>query len=207
MVEGAYPGRVHKIAEVGAWAVVVAAGSGTRFGGSKQHALLGGRPVVEWAVEAAREVCAAVIVVGPGGVEGGDTRSETVRRGLAAVPEDVPIIVVHDGARPLAAPSLFRDVIAAVEAGADGAICVVPVIDTLRSATGTVDRGSLVAVQTPQAFRAVALRAAHATGEAATDDATLVERAGGKVVIVAGDPRNIKITFAHDLVVAEALLR
>jgi len=195
----------------GAWAVVVAAGSGRRFGGAKQHALLRGREVMDWAVDAAAAACEGVVlVVPPGsshpGVVGGDTRSESVRRGIAELPADAEIIVVHDGARPLATPALFHAVIDAVRGGADGAICVVPVTDTIRSPQGTVDREALVAVQTPQAFRAAALRAAHAGGDAATDDATLVERAGGRVVTVPGDAGNIKITFPHDLAVAEALL-
>ncbi|MHB8662611.1 MAG: IspD/TarI family cytidylyltransferase [Acidimicrobiales bacterium] len=191
------------------WAIVVAAGSGSRFGGSKQDALLGDKPVVAWSVEAARAACDGVVLVVPagasGGVEGGATRSESVRRGLAAVPDDVEVIVVHDAVRPLAGPALFAAAIDAVRAGADAAVCAVPVTDTIRGLHGAIERDGLVAVQTPQAFRASALRAAHAAGDSATDDATLVERAGGVVVTVPGDPRNIKITHAHDLAVAAAL--
>ena len=101
--------------------------------------------------------------------------------------------------------------ITAVQAGADAAVPGVPVTDTLKRVDGervvdTVDRGQLVAVQTPQAFRASALRAAHASGDDATDDAALVEAAGGTVVVVAGEPRNLKITTPDDLLVAVALL-
>lgn len=198
----------------GVWAVVVAGGTGSRFGGSKQRALLGGRPVLDWSVAAARAACeGVVVVVAPGEtyagaptVVGGATRSESVRNGLAAVPAEVEVIVVHDAARPLATPELFAVAVAAVRAGADAAVCTVAVTDTLRGPRGTVDRDGLAAVQTPQAFRAAALRAAHAGGDSATDDATLVERMGGRVVTVPGDPRNIKITYAHDLAVATALL-
>ena len=114
---------------------------------------------------------------------------------------------MHDGARPLAPAGLFTAVVDAVRAGADAAVPGVPVVDTLRALEGgVVDRDGLVAVQTPQAFRAGALRAAHAQEGEATDDASLVEAAGGKVVVVNGSPTNLKITRPDDLVVAEALL-
>jgi 2-C-methyl-D-erythritol 4-phosphate cytidylyltransferase len=134
-----------------------------------------------------------------------------VRAGLSRVPPDAEVIVVHDAARPLASPALFRAVIAAVEAGADAAIPALPVRDTIKQVAGeqvvgTVERAGLVAVQTPQAFRAEVLRAAHRGHDEATDDAALVEVAGGKVVIVAGDAANLKLTEPDDLVLAEALL-
>jgi 2-C-methyl-D-erythritol 4-phosphate cytidylyltransferase len=121
------------------------------------------------------------------------------------------VIVVHDAARPLATAELFASVVAAVEEGADAAIPAVAVTDTIKrvgsgGALETLDRTTLVAVQTPQAFRAEALRAAHRGEEDATDDAALVERNGGRVVLVAGMSTNIKITEPADLVVAEALL-
>ena len=102
--------------------------------------------------------------------------------------------------------------IAAVRAGADGAVPGIPVADTLKRVdgervAGTVDRAQLVAVQTPQAFRASVLRAAHASGDDATDDAALVEVVGGRVMVVPGDPRNLKITDPADLVIAAALLQ
>jgi len=206
----------------GVWAIVVAAGSGSRYGGSKQYELLHGRTVLDWSVAAARSVCGGVIVVLPPGdvgrrvpdgnvvVAGGATRSASVRAGLAAVPAEAEIIVVHDAARPLAAAALWDAVVAAVRGGADGAICAVPVTDTVKRVEGavvveTIDRTHLVAVQTPQAFRAAALRAAHAAGDDASDDGALVERAGGRVLIVPGSPDNLKITHLHDLVVAAAL--
>jgi 2-C-methyl-D-erythritol 4-phosphate cytidylyltransferase len=195
---------------------VVAAGSGARFGGAKQFAVLEGRRVVDWAVVACRSVADGVVLVVPGEhvddeataadvvVAGGATRSASVRAGLAAVPPEARIVVVHDAARPFAAPALFRAVLDAVVAGADAAVPGVAVPDTIkRVAAGTVvatlDRDELVAVQTPQAFTAVALREAHAAGGHATDDAALVEARGGRVVVVPGDPANTKITLRTDL--------
>jgi 2-C-methyl-D-erythritol 4-phosphate cytidylyltransferase len=134
-----------------------------------------------------------------------------VRAGLEAVPDDTAIIVVHDAARPLATRALFVSVIDAVRAGADGAIPVLPIADTVKRVDGnvvmgTVPRDDLVVVQTPQAFRAEALRAAHADSGVGTDDAALVEAVGGKVVAVAGDPRNVKLTVAYDLELVRAML-
>ena len=149
-----------------------------------------------------------------------------MRRGLAAVPADATVVVVHDAARPLASPDLFVAVIAAVtDGGADGAVPGVPPSDTIKAVdesgrvTDTLDRATLVAVQTPQAFRADVLRRAHdeaaagATASAsagasagATDDAMLVEALGGTVQVVPGEPGNLKITDPDDLGVAERLL-
>jgi 2-C-methyl-D-erythritol 4-phosphate cytidylyltransferase len=128
-----------------------------------------------------------------------------VRAGLGAVPPDATVICVHDAARPFASASLFAAVIEAVRDGADGAVPGVPVADTIKRidaanvVTATLPRAELVAVQTPQAFRAAALRAAHGSDVEATDDAALVEARGGRVVVVAGDPDNRKITAAADL--------
>jgi 2-C-methyl-D-erythritol 4-phosphate cytidylyltransferase len=172
---------------------------------------------------AARATCDGVVLVVPDGarhdpepgadvvVAGGARRSDSVRAGLRAVPEDADIVVVHDAARPLATPALFAAVVAAVVDGADAAVPCVPVPDTVKRLDGdqvleTVPRDALGLVQTPQAFRAAALRDAHAGGADATDDAALVEAAGGKVVAVPGETRNRKITTDDDLVAAEALL-
>ncbi|HTR97126.1 MAG TPA: 2-C-methyl-D-erythritol 2,4-cyclodiphosphate synthase, partial [Candidatus Acidoferrales bacterium] len=119
-------------------------------------------------------------------------------------PRDADVVVVHDAARPLAAPGLFEAVVAAVGAGADAAVPALAVTDTLKRVeagrvAATVERAGLVAVQTPQAFRRAALAAAHEGGAEATDDAALVEAAGGRVVVVDGDARNVKITDAGDL--------
>ena len=134
-----------------------------------------------------------------------------MRAGLAAVPEAAEIVVVHDAARPLATDDLFAAVIDAVSSGADGAIPGVPVSDTIKRVDGrhvveTVDREHLVAVQTPQAFRAGALRAAHAHGADATDDAAVVEADGGKVVIIDGESTNVKVTGPEDLALVAAVL-
>ncbi len=207
---------------------MVAGGSGRRFGGAKQFLELAGRPVVAWSIEAARPVSDGIVVVvpshSPAGnavadlgadqvVIGGHSRAESVRAGLAAVPSDAAIIVVHDAARPLAPTALFAAVVASVRSGvADGAIPVLPVSDTLKrtdgpTVVGTIDRDGLVVTQTPQAFAAPVLRRAHATGDEATDDAGLVERLGARVDTVEGDPHNVKLTRPEDLALAEALLR
>jgi 2-C-methyl-D-erythritol 4-phosphate cytidylyltransferase len=199
------------------WGIVVAAGAGRRFGRAKQFEPLLGQRVLDWSLAAARAACDGVVAVlppdrqEPGSQVGGATRSASVRAGLAAIPDTAEIVVVHDAARPLAGPELFRRVIAAVRAGADAAIPVVPVADTIKRVVGdrvteTLDRASLVAVQTPQAFRAEALRKAHATESEATDDAALIEAQGGIVVTVEGDGRNFKLTSPDDLIVAAVLL-
>jgi 2-C-methyl-D-erythritol 4-phosphate cytidylyltransferase len=133
-------------------------------------------------------------------VDGGATRSASVRCGLAAVPDDVGVVLVHDGARPLATPDLFRRVVEAVLAGADAVVPGVPVVDSLRTTDGRVmARDGVMAVQTPQGFSAESLRAAHAGGGEASDDATLVEASGGTVVVVEGEVTNLKITRPADL--------
>ncbi len=204
------------------WAVVVAGGGGSRFGAPKQFAMLAGRPLVQWAVDAARPAVDGVVLVLPAEhlgravtgadavVAGGDTRAASVRAGLAAVPGDAEVVAVHDGARPLASAALFAAVIAAVRAGADGAVPGLAVADTLKRTDGdrvvaTVDRAGLVAVQTPQAFAAAVLRAAHAGEPDATDDAAVLEANGATVRVVPGDPRNIKVTTPADLEVVQAL--
>ena len=225
------------------WAIVVAGGTGRRFGGFKQFLPLAGVPVASWSIRAACTVADGVVLVVPsdalpesdpsavcdGGlpapgatgdaafgattvVAGGATRAASVRAGLAAVPGDVGIIVIHDAARPLASPQLFASVVAAVRSGdAAGVIPVVPVSDTLKRVedgivVATVDREGLVSVQTPQAFVAEALRSAHRDGGEATDDAGLLEAAGLSVATVEGDLRNLKLTRPEDLVLAEALM-
>jgi 2-C-methyl-D-erythritol 4-phosphate cytidylyltransferase len=200
------------------WAIVVAAGTGTRYGGPKQLELLAGRRLVDWAVEHPTATADGVVLVVPPHqldedwpkvaevVAGGATRSDSVRAGLAAVPEDATAVIVHDAARPAAPREVFDRVLAAL-GEADGAVPGVAVSDTLRHLdSGPVDRDRVVAVQTPQAFRAAELRAAHAAGGQATDDATLVEQRGGRVVVVSGSPLAMKVTTPDDLRVLEALL-
>ena len=199
------------------WAIVVAAGSGTRFGGLKQLDPLGSKRVLDWSIEAMKCPDRTVVVV-PGehvgslGLEqfvvvaGGATRSESVRAGLDALPASATHVVVHDGARPLVSTSVLARVVSGL-AEADGAIPVVPVTDTLRRHDGSpVNRDDFVAVQTPQGFAVPVLRAGHASGDNATDDAGLVSRVGGSIVHVEGDPENLKITVPADLRLAEAIL-
>jgi 2-C-methyl-D-erythritol 4-phosphate cytidylyltransferase len=206
------------------WAVVVAGGAGSRFGAPKQFADLAGRPVLDWSLASARQACDGIVLVLPAGnssdasrhwdadvvVAGGASRSESVRAGLAAVPGHADIVAVHDAARPLARLELWRSVIEAVAAGADAAIPATPVTDTVKEVGPggrlvTLDRSRLVAVQTPQAFRAGILRQVHSECRDATDDAALVEVAGGRVVVVEGPADNIKVTSRADLIVAAAL--
>jgi 2-C-methyl-D-erythritol 4-phosphate cytidylyltransferase len=201
--------------------VIVAAGSGSRFGGTqpKQYEELAGRRVMDWSLDAARPTADGVVLVVPRDrvdqpeagadrvVAGGATRSASVRAGLAAVPEDCDIVVVHDAARPLASLALFESVVGTVLAGADGAIPGIAVTDTIKRLDGyevvdTLERDDLVAVQTPQAFRADVLRRAHEGEPDATDDATLVEDVGGIVLVVDGEATNLKITGPVDLAIA-----
>ena len=201
------------------WVIVVAAGTGQRFGGAKQYAPLAGRRVLDWSIDMARSVAHGVVLVIPADaadepepavdavVVGGATRSASVRAGLAAVPLDAAVVLVHDGARPLASHALFRSVVDAVLAGADAAVPVVPVVDTVCDAHGDpVDREDLRAVQTPQGFEGIALRRVHAARPEATDDASLVVSGGGRLRLVHGERWNLKITEPSDLVVAEAIL-
>jgi 2-C-methyl-D-erythritol 4-phosphate cytidylyltransferase len=204
------------------WAIVVAAGQGRRFGQPKQFAALGGRPVIEWSLETSRSVARGVVAVVPDSflgspgigkgadrvIAGGPTRASSVRRGLAAVPDNAEVVVVHDAARPLASRELFRAVVDAVIAGADGAVPGLAVADTVKRVRGgrvveTLDRSELVAVQTPQAFRAEALRRAHSGAPEATDDAGLLEALGLSIVVVPGEYRNLKLTSPDDLAIAE----
>jgi 2-C-methyl-D-erythritol 4-phosphate cytidylyltransferase len=220
-------------------AIVVAAGSGRRLGAGRPKAFvaLAGRPIVAWSLDAiaAAGVARAVVAVPPGHgaaaeealagaagdfplgfalVEGGASRSASVRNALAAV-GDVRAVVVHDAARPLVEADLFTRALAALE-HADAAIAAARVTDTVKEAgpdglvVRTHDRSRLWAIQTPQAFRAdVLARALDVPADVlaqATDDAWLVERAGGSVRVVESSPANFKVTTPHDLALAESLL-
>ena len=213
------------------WTIVVAGGSGTRFGKPKQFELIAGRMVINWSTAVAAGLGSVVAVVPSADLEtaavddadivvaGGSTRSESVRLGLAAVPQTARAVLVHDAARPLADRALFDRVLDAVSAGAPAVIPVVPVADSLRWRTDTdqggpvIDRASVVAVQTPQGFDPSVLRRAHDVSTAghgaagsATDDASLVEALGVAVTTVPGDPANFKITTPVDLSVAIDIL-
>ncbi len=207
--------------------MVVAGGTASRFGSQKQFLPLQGKPVVAWSVAAARTVADGIVVVVPGDsapaptgeglgadlmVTGGPTRSHSVRAGLAAVPAEASVIIVHDAARPLASAALFASVVEALtEDGVEGAIPVLPLTDTVKRVadgrvSSTVDREGMVSVQTPQAFVAATLRAAHAEGGEATDDAGLLEALGATVRTVPGESRNFKLTHPEDLVMAQVLV-
>lgn len=206
------------------WAIVVAGGTGARFGQLKQLAELGGRRVIDWSIAAVRPHVQGVIVVLPADllstassgnefcldadevVAGGATRSESVRAGLDAVPNGVKHVLIHDAARPLAPTDLVERVVAGLF-DADAVVPVVPITDTLRRRGGSaVDRSEFVAVQTPQGFVLASLLSAHGSGAEATDDASLIDAIGGTVAQVKGDPANLKITVSTDLGMAEVLL-
>jgi len=204
--------------------IIPAAGSGERLGasGPKAFVMCGGRPLLDWSLDVLGSVCDRVVVAVPPGYEeepdrvaGGKSRSASVRLALAAAPE-ADVAVVHDAARPLLTTELVERCIEALE-GWDGAVAAAPVADTIKEADPsgrvlhTLERSSLWAIQTPQVFRADILRRALDTDDqtlaAATDDASLVELAGGSVRVVKAPSDNLKITRAVDLHVAEALLR
>jgi 2-C-methyl-D-erythritol 4-phosphate cytidylyltransferase len=209
-------------------ALIVAAGRGERLGAPCPKAFipLAGRPMLEWSVAALRGVAAIERIVvalpaeiteapaGTIGVAGGATRSESVLRALAAAGPGDPVLV-HDAARPLLTPELAAAVLDAVE-GVDAAIAAAPVTDTIKRADvrlhvrETLLRDELWAVQTPQVFRREALERAQAVPAevlaAATDDASLIEQAGGEVRLVPVTGPNLKVTAPLDVRFAELLL-
>jgi 2-C-methyl-D-erythritol 4-phosphate cytidylyltransferase len=207
--------------------LIPAAGLGTRLGGGTPKALrsVAGESLLSHAL---RRMLAApsvgtVIVAAPDGcpplpgvtvVPGGPTRQASVAAALAAVPERFEIVLIHDAARALAPTALVESVAAAVRAGADAVIPVLPVVDTVKevaasgAVVGTVDRSALRVVQTPQGFRRAVLAAAHAAAtDDHTDDAGMVEKLGVPVLTVPGDEAAFKITRPLDLVLAEALCK
>jgi len=227
---------------VRAAAIVAAGGSGSRFGRreGKQTAVAGGLPLLAWSVAACASAAPVelIVVVGPAdrlpeyllhareaaggvpivGAESGETRQDSVWSGLILIDDSYDVVVVHDGARPLATHELVTAAIERLEAdaGCDGVIAAHPSVDTVKVVAGdtvvsTPDRATLWAVQTPQVFRRRAIVEAYeraaAEGFVGTDDASLVERASGRVVVIEGPRDNIKVTCAEDLVVADAVLR
>ena len=218
------------------WALLVAAGEGARLGidRPKAFAELAGRPLLAESLERL-DHCPwvdAIVVAAPAGweepaillseeiaaskvvacVTGGATRAESVRAAVAEVPEEALVVLVHDAARPLVDDAVVERVLEPLGEGFDGAIPVLPLEDTVKRVSGgvvaeTVEREELVRAQTPQAFLAPTLRRAFAGDVAgATDCASLVERAGGRVAVVDGDPRLVKVTTAADLALVAALL-
>jgi 2-C-methyl-D-erythritol 4-phosphate cytidylyltransferase len=209
-------------------ALVVAAGRGERLGsgGPKAFVQLCGRPMLEWSIAALRAtasieqivVALPADVAGPPGcvcVTGGATRNDSVRAALAAAAPDADPVLIHDAARPLLTAELIEAVLAGLD-GADAAIAAAPVSDTTKETdaagivTRTLERSRLWAVQTPQVFTRAALDAALAQPAEelarATDEALLVERAGGRVRVVPAAADNIKVTTPLDLLVVEQLL-
>jgi 2-C-methyl-D-erythritol 4-phosphate cytidylyltransferase len=218
---------------VSVWAILVAAGRGERLGDDrpKAFARLGERVLLAESLErldASPWVDAIVVVAPPeweeavivlaeelaagkvsASVTGGETRAASVRAGLAEVPEDAAVVLVHDAARPLVSDAVIERVLEALGEGYDGAVPGLPVADTVKRVRGgvvveTLDRAELAAVQTPQAFVAPTFRSA-AAGEG-TDCASLVEAAGGRVRVVEGDARLLKITTRADLALVESWL-
>jgi 2-C-methyl-D-erythritol 4-phosphate cytidylyltransferase len=214
---------------VSVWAVLAAAGSGERLGAGrpKAFARLGERVLLAESLERldASDWVDAIVVAAPGGweepvillaeelgcakvgacVTGGASRADSVRAGLAEVPDDAAAILVHDAARPLVTEAVIGRVLAPLAQGWDAAVPGLPLPDTVKRVDGvavveTLDRKELVAVQTPQAFVASVLRDAFAGDVAgASDCASLVERRGGRVCVVEGDPRLVKVTSREDL--------
>jgi 2-C-methyl-D-erythritol 4-phosphate cytidylyltransferase len=219
---------------VSVWAVLAAAGSGERLGAHRPKAFvrLGDQPLLAESLSRldASEWIDAIVVVAPPGweepsillaeelglgkvsacVTGGATRADSVRRGLAEVPADASVVLVHDAARPLLEDSVVRRVVAALGEGWDGAVPALPVSDTVKRVDGervveTLPREQLRVVQTPQGFVADVLRGA-LTGSDWTDCSAAVEAAGGRVKIVDGDPHLLKVTDEADLERVAAIL-
>jgi 2-C-methyl-D-erythritol 4-phosphate cytidylyltransferase len=218
------------------WAVLAAAGRGERLGSDrpKAFARLGGRPLLAESLERLEEsgwIDAIVIAAPPdweepsilvaeeiaatkvsSAVTGGQSRSESVRLALAEVPEEAAVVLVHDAARPVLPEEVIERVLAPLSEGWDGVVPAVPLADTVKRVDGarvveTLAREDLVAVQTPQAFLTDTLRRA-VSGDvsSATDCASLVEAQGGRVKVVEGDPRLLKVTDADDLALVESWL-
>lgn len=213
-------------------ALIVAAGSGSRAGGDKQWRSLGGKPVLRWSAAALLNAGAQelIVVIAPDAqdraaqalaglpswraVTGGDTRARSVQAGLAALTcsADQPVLI-HDAARPLLDRAVIDRLVATLK-DADGALPALPVADSLRQGqdgrmAGVVERDGLWRAQTPQAFRRGVIEAAYAAwpaDETPTDEAVVVDRHGGRVVLVEGDPRLMKLTYPEDFAMAEALL-
>lgn len=218
------------------WALLVAAGAGERLGidRPKAFASLGGRPLLAESLDRLDRSpwVDAIVVAAPAGweepaillaeelaatkvvscVTGGATRADSVRGALEDVPNDALVVLVHDAARPLLDDAVVERVLAPLVEGFDGVVPALPLPDTVKRVDGgivveTVERDGLVGAQTPQAFLAPVLRRA-LVGDLseATDCASLVERAGGRVAVTEGDPRLVKVTTAADLALVETLL-
>jgi 2-C-methyl-D-erythritol 4-phosphate cytidylyltransferase len=200
-------------------AIVLAAGTGARFGAAKQFARIGKHRLVDLSVRGVAPVAASVIVVVPEGFEwdgdgvgvtGGATRADSVRSGLALVPEHATFLLVHDAAHPLASPALAARVVATVREGADGSVPVLAARETVAHTEGdtlgaSVPRHGLVLVQMPHAFRTTVLRAAHANPVTASDDASLLQALGHRIVMVDGEAANIHVTTPSELALVDTI--
>lgn len=217
------------------WAVIVAAGRGERLGldRPKAFAKLNGRPLLAESLERLEwsEWVDSIVVAAPpdweepvillaeelgcgkvvAAVPGGESRAASVRAGLAEVPDDAAVVLVHDAARPVLAEEVIERLLTTLNEGWDGVVPGLPISDTVKrvdrdQVVETVDRESLVVAQTPQAFVWPVLRDAAADGGEATDCAAMVEARGGRIKVVAGDPRLVKVTDQSDLELVERWL-
>ena len=204
------------------WAIVLAAGGGSRFGTQKQFERAAGHRLVDLALEAVAQVCERVVVVLPPGrdwdgrpvdavVDGGADRPSSVRCGLVAIPDTEGTVIVHQAANPLAGTDLLASLLTAIERGAAAAVPGLRPADLVRrTADGrlgeVVGRDDLVLVQTPAAFRLPVLRAAHDQQVEALEDTALVSALGHEIVVVPGDPRNVHVASVEDLELVAALL-
>jgi 2-C-methyl-D-erythritol 4-phosphate cytidylyltransferase len=220
---------------VSVWAVLAAAGRGERLDADRPKAFapLGGRPLLAESLERLETsswIDSIVVVAPPGweepvillaeelgcgkvvaSIAGGEARAESVRIGVGEVDAGAAVVVVHDAARPLVSDAVIERLLGALNDGWDGAVPGLPVVDTVKrvengAVVETLRRAELVTVQTPQAFVADVLRGAMSGGVDATDCSALVEAAGGRVALVSGDPRLLKVTTAEDLALVESWL-
>lgn len=207
------------------WAVVLAGGSGHRFGGPKQFQMLGGKRLIDHSLDAARATCDGVVLVVPGGVwhgdsvdvvtAGGTSHFESACRGVEATPLTADAILIVTVSHPLASVDLFNRVLGALAPELDAVMPAAPLPDALKSVEShqvvhSVDKVALVAAQTPSVFRASTLRSAlteaQAAGTEAPEELELIERVGGAIGVVEGEPTNLHITTPQDLRMAEAIL-
>jgi 2-C-methyl-D-erythritol 4-phosphate cytidylyltransferase len=220
---------------VSVWAVLAAAGRGERLDVDRPKAFapLGGRPLLAESLERLErsDWIESIVVVAPpdweepvillaeelgcgkvvASVAGGETRAESVRIGVGEVDDDAAVVVVHDAARPLVSNAVIERLLRALNEGWDGAVPGLPLVDTVKrvengAVVETLPREELVSVQTPQAFVADVLRGVVSGGAEATDCSSLVEAAGGRVTVVPGDSRLLKVTTAEDLALVESWL-
>lgn len=205
----------------GTWAILLAGGTGDRFGGAKQFARLGSERLVDLALAAVVTVCDGVVLVLPDDVSwdgapveaiaaAGHDRTASVRAGLAHVPEDAAVVVIHQAANPLATVDTVQRLVARVRSGADAAVPGLTPPDVVRRVdhgfvVEDVGRDDLILVQVPCAFDAAKLREAHTGDSTALEDTALIAAIGGSIAVIDGDPRNVHVTSPEDLRLAACL--